>query len=285
MPDQAAALRQLKEMMDRQAAEQTPTGETFLATLPVTTPFTTILLLMPEDQSQSLPPMQKWLPRFFQNPRKACLWDEGGYLPAKLALSEQASANLLSPMQQLETPHGPIWVIPRFGRLGNLTNEPEVDRIRFLKQAHHALSSIQELWITLSNRDVHRNHPIVASADLAALMLPFHPNSLLRGYEIVKTLHLAKFVNPIGILVEQAGAGTSTDDLFQRLQATAKRFLSLDLQFGGVVHSQERADSDIPSTPLQTMLNSASPLPRTFLTRFADHVLFPHPSLTGGTHG
>ncbi len=285
MPDQAAALRQLKEMMDRQVAEQTPSGESYLATLPTTTPFTTILLLMPEEQSQSLPPMQKWLPRFFQNPRKACLWDEGGFLPARLALGEQPGTNVLSPMQQIETPHGPGWVIPRFGRLGSLSGESESDRIRFLRQAQHSLSTIQELWITLSMSEVYERHPVVASADLAAIMLPFHPNSLLRGYEIVKTLHLAKFPNPIGVLVEQAGAGHSTEDLFQRLQATAKRFLSLDLQFGGVVHSHERLDADIPATPLQTMISASSPLPRTFLTQFADHLLFPHPNLTGGNHG
>lgn len=285
MPDQAAALRQLKEMMDRQASEQMPSGESFLATLPTTTPFTTILLLMPEEQSGSLPALQKWLPRFFQNPRKTCLWDEGGFLPAKLALADQPGTNLLSPMQQLETPHGPIWVIPRFGRLGNLSAEPESDRIRFLRQAHHSLSSIQELWITLSSRDVCLSHPIVASADLAGIVLPFHPNSLLRGYEIVKTLHLAGFVNPMGVLVEQEGAGLSTGDFFQRLQGTAKHFLSVDLQFGGVVHSSDPSSQEIPSTPLQTMIGNVSPLHRSFLTRFADHLLFPHPAMTGGQHG
>lgn len=285
MPDQASALRQLKELRDRQTSDQTPSSESYLATLPSATPFTTILLLMPEEQGANLPPLQKWLPRFFQNPRKSCLWDEGGFLPARLALSEQPGTNLLSPMQQLETPHGPIWVIPRFGRLDTLTVTSEADRIRFLRQAHQSLSSLQELWITLSSRDIQYSHPIVAAADLAGIILPFHPNSLLRGYEIVKTLHLAGFRNPIGLLTEQEGAGQSSEHLFQRLQATAKRFLAIDLQFGGVVHSQNHTETEIPATPLQAMISSLSPVKRTFLTRFADHLLFPHPHLTGGNHG
>lgn len=281
MPDQASALRQLKKRFDENVAEPVMAPEVFLASLPRPTAFSTILAVVPDKIGSLFPPIQDWLPFFLPSGNRSCLWDQGSILPARIlthgAFEGLESEQGLPIRHTIEWASGPLWVIPRSTPFFNLPYSPEPDRMRFVRHLYQSIGNVGEVWITLSQGELNLSGAILHATDLALVVVPQNGESILRCYETVKALHLAGCSAPIILLMEASEGDPAGQLIFQRIQAVAQQFLSLDLLPGGMIPSGGYPPDGSTVARLRTIMDSLAPSSRQFMHAFAERLLYPGP--------
>ncbi|MFZ2959859.1 MAG: hypothetical protein WA705_23520 [Candidatus Ozemobacteraceae bacterium] len=285
MQDQATALRQLKKQFDRQAAEPLPPPDFFLASLPRPTPFTTLLLIAPDKVGSRFPPLQEWLPAFLKPGRSPHVWDQAGLLSARMAPLDEREYDPFLPSKHLvEWSGGPVWLIPRLESLSGLLRQSEIVRMRFSKSLNNMLSNPSSLWITLAQNELAGCAPLVHAADIACVLVPQDSESILRSYEVVKTLHLSGFFSPILLLIESSPEDPMGSTSFSRIRDVAKQFLALDLLKAGVLPSGNPSPDMETAARLHAIMDSIEPHSRRFLFAFAERLLYPGPGDGGEKH-
>lgn len=280
MPDQAAALRQLKKRVDEAKGESLVTRDEFLAAVPRPTPFTSIGLLVPDRLGTKLPPLQHWFSGVASPIQKVCVWDQGGLLAAGTTLAGDYE-NSLPMMQTVESAHGPITVLPRFAGLELLIRQPASEKFRFIRHLIRNLGSLTEFWITLQAREKESIAPFLPAADGFCVLVPDHPSSLLPGYEAVKGIHLSGSFAPIGLLTFVSDETTTEEPISQRIQGVAKQFLGLDLPEAGMVLSGRHLVPSEEAARFRRILGAIAPEQHDFFFTFAERLLFPLPGEPG----
>lgn len=274
MPDQAESLRELKRLIDTVSPEQMPEPEEFLSSLPTPTKFAAIAILVPDGTTGQLPPLQKWLPTLSNRRRPPTVWDQAATLSAATALPD--GSDRIPLMIHTDSSAGPLMVLPRQPSPISLQARPVPDRIRFLRQIQKLFAGSTEIWITIPMSDFRAHLPLLHATDAALVLVPRHPDAVLKSYEAVKSVHLSGYFSPISLAEAPAVEDIISDHVIERVRTVAKQFLSLDLPPFGVVLS-----GIIPSSPTsregQFPRKPGAVLAYDFLRAFAERVLYPAP--------
>ncbi|HOY67072.1 MAG TPA: hypothetical protein PLP29_09295 [Candidatus Ozemobacteraceae bacterium] len=236
MPDQAASLRELKRFIDTVAPEPLPGPEAFLAALPTPTPFFTVAVVVPDNIAPSILPLQKWIRVIPGRGRRLpTVWDQGGTLSASIVLPDAGAG--VPQVVRVESPVGAVTVLPRQIQPTTLQRRPIPDRIRFLRHLQKLFGHTEELWISIPMTEFRSHLPLLHATDAAAVLVPQHPDAVLRCYEAVKAVHLSGYFSPICLAEVPDEQAPEADRPADRIRLVAKRFLSLDLAPPGMVLS------------------------------------------------
>lgn len=274
MQDQASALRQLKKLRDSLATDPLPTPAELLASLPRPSGFPAIALILPDHRGLDIPPLQSWAHSLLGDSPRACIWDQGGLFSL---LSPAAVQEPFAAVQTtVETARGPIQVVPRLPGLPHLASRPEADRVRFIRSLVRSLGTISELWVSLRAAELAHSQAILHATDLACIVVPRHPDAILRSYEAVKAIHLSGYFSTFGLIGLEAGEADSTQNLVDRITAVARQFLSLDLAPAGMVPSVQIPENSI-NTQLRGLVGGIDVKSTEFLYFLAERLLHPIP--------
>jgi hypothetical protein len=278
--DQATALRELKRRFETEQADGVLNRDEFLAHLPRPTPFLTVALIIPTKLGPLLPPLQHWALQLLGGNPRACAWDQGGLLAAGTALmgSPEGTGPVL---QSVETSQGPLLVLPRWGDLPSLTRRPEADRLRFVRHLVRHVSPLAECWITLPAEDLPAMQAILHATDGACIVVPEHPEAVLRGYEAAKSVHLSGYFAPISLLPFYSDRPPIEGSIERRIRAVAKQFLSLDLLPAGMVLSGNTFVPPLETEHLRSRMTAAGMEARDFLYSLAERLAYPMPGERG----
>ncbi|RCK75263.1 MAG: hypothetical protein OZSIB_4347 [Candidatus Ozemobacter sibiricus] len=272
--DQASALRQLKKLRDSLSPDALPTAADLLASLPRPSGFPAIALVVPEHQGIDLPPLTSWIHSLLGDARRACLWDQAGLISLIAPTGVQEP---FTPAQAtVESAVGPLLALPRIPGLAHLPGRPEADRIRFVRHLLRCLGSCTELWITLRAGELAHSQAILHATDLACLLVPQHPDAILRSYEAVKTIHLSGYFSTFGLIGLDAGEADGPASLVDRIMAVAKQFLSLDLVPAGMVLSGQSSRNSI-NTQARGLIARLDPSSCEFFWFLTERLLNPIP--------
>ncbi len=272
--DQASALRQLKKLRDSLSPDSLPTPADLLASLPRPSGFPAIALVLPEHQGIEIPPMQTWAHTLLGDVRRTCLWDQGGLITL---ISPSGIQEPFTPTQAtVESPGGPLLVLPRIPGLPHLPSRPEPDRIRFVRHLVRSLSNCGELWVTLRAAELALSQAILHATDLACILVPRHPDAILRSYEAVKAIHLSGYFSTFALIGLDAGEPEGNDPLVERITTVAKQFLSLDLVPAGMVLSGRPSKNGI-NTQLRGLIGHLDASSCDFLWFLTERLLNPIP--------
>lgn len=236
MPDQAASLRELKRFIDTVAPEPLPGPDAFLAALPSPCPFYTVAVVVPDNISPSILPLQKWIRVFSsRGPRIPTIWDQGGTLSATVQLPDTPPGT--PQVVRVESPFGPVTVLPRQATPTTIQRRPIPDRIRFLRHLQKLFGRIGELLVSIPMTEFRSHLPLLHATDAVAVLVPQHPDAVLRCYEAVKAVHLSGYFSPICLAEVPDEQAPGADRPAERIRLVAKQFLSLDLAPPGMVLS------------------------------------------------
>ncbi len=285
MTDQATSLRKLKQKFDSET-EVFSTPQDLLKSLPRPCPFPSVALVIVPSPDGALPNLLDWLPVPLPHSSKAGLWDLARVLPIGL-LAPRHLQELDASLIHIEVLRGGLWLLPQHYHVESLDRQSLAVRLRELRHLVPQLHGLTELWMTFSVEMVRRQFSLLASADAACHLVPDHPDAILQGYEAVKAINLSGFFGPQIVVVierEPIGQGYAA---FQRLHDVSKKFLGLDLIFGGVICSSASTSSSLsgngapcpsPEVLLPDLIQQIRPTSRDFLYSFCESLLFP-PSL------
>ncbi|MBP7633781.1 hypothetical protein KBA41_06400 [Candidatus Ozemobacteraceae bacterium] len=274
MPDQAESLRELKRLLDTVSPEQLPGPEEFLTSLPSPTKFSAIAILVPDGAGARIPPLQKWLPALSKRRRPPTVWDQAATLSAATPLPD--GSDRLPLMIHTDSAAGPLIVLPRQPSPIALQARPVPDRIRFLRQIQKLFASSTEIWITIPMSEFRAHLPLLHATDAVLVLVPRHPDAVLKSYEAVKSVHLSGYFSPISLAETPAGDELISDHAVERVRTVAKQFLSLDLPPFGVVLSGIIQSS--PTSREGPFQKKPGIVPMyDFLRAFAERVLYPAP--------
>lgn len=275
--DQAAALRQLKKVIDGSLTADTATDKDgFLATIKRPAHFSSIALIIPGQSGMNIPPLQNWFLGMINGNRKACVLDQGGLLAAGTTLLGDGESGMPI-LQQIETASGPFLVIPRYAQFQEILFHEDADKFRFIRHLAGSLGSISELWITIQSENLHRCQALLHATDIACILVPDHPESVLRSYEAVKSIHLSGYFSPIGLLNFTSEINSTCESIADRIKSVAKHFLSLDLVTAGMVLSGNTFFPPDSQTELRTRIDNLESNSRDFVYFFAERLLYPMP--------
>lgn len=237
MHDQASSLRQLKKLRDSEAQESLPGKKEFLEGLPRPTRFPAIALIVPDHLDGEIPPLQAWVSCLAESSGRTCLWDQAGLQSGLTSLpsGDHIFDHAFPTLTTIETDGGPFLILPRITEFSLLTQRPETNRLKFARNLFRTIGSVSELWITLRASELPNSQAILHATDLACILVPDHPDAVLRSYEAVKSIRLSGYFGNFGLIpLNHEGAGQRHDTV-ERVKSVAKQFLSLDLLHTGVV--------------------------------------------------
>lgn len=274
MPDQAESLRELKRLIDTVSPEQLPGPEEFLSAIPSPTKYAAIAILVPDVTGGRISPLQKWLPALSKRRRPPTVWDQAATLSAATTLPD--GSDRLPLMIHTDSAAGPLMVLPRQPSPIALQARPVPERIRFLRQIQKLFASSSEIWITIPMAEFRAHLPLLHATDAALVLVPQHPDAVLKSYEAVKSVHLSGYFSPISLAEAPAGDEINSDHAVERVRTVAKQFLSLDLPPFGVVLSGIIQSSPISREGPFTRKPGVV-LAYDFLHAFAERVLYPAP--------
>lgn len=275
MNDQASALRQLKRLVEISSQEPIPTPEEFLASIQRPTPFLSVAAIVPDKIGRDIPPLQSWIDHVLASPQRSCIWDQAGILSAATPPLENANS-LLPAAHSIEGTHGPLTLIARNPLMLEIHQKQVPDRIRFVRQLNRLLVPFQEFWITLQAGEINFHQPVLHGTDLAIVIVPESQDSVIRGYEAVKSVRLSGYFSPIALLHLTEQEVPPQDNCLERILSVAKQFLALDLLSSRLVLSPGGA-GDESRRSVRAILDSTSPEQRDFLFYLSERLIYPAP--------
>ena len=227
MKDQASSLRELKANYDRIVAKpKVETSYDFLAKIKRTIPLMAYILIYPDSLKRVYPEIDNWLPQI-TNAQHTYLWDQANIVSNKLVTSK--SSDLLS-----------FPVLPKQMAMLDLINKTDSERFDFLRNLSNSFDNQSEVWISIKASEISYYTYLFNASNSLYIMLPDTEESIIKGYEIVKTINSSKITTPINIL--EFCSTTFYDEAFttNRIKNVAKKFLGIDLYYAGVVLSNSR---------------------------------------------
>lgn len=236
MVDQASSLRKLKQMVDQAEVVHHIDAEGFLNQIPRPSPFTSIALIYPDNLSPNLPPVLDWIAGMMQYSPRACYWDQAALIPPGKIPRTQIRLKHVTPVR-IESGLTPLTILPPIENFVDICQSEEYQRIGFLQHLTRSLKNSSEVWISIKASELTRYNSILHSTDAVCIMIPQHPEAILRCYETVKSVHLSGYFSPVGLLDFAPIKPASDERLSKRIKIVAKQFLALDLVPAGMVLS------------------------------------------------
>lgn len=134
----------------------------------------------------------------------------------------------------LEGPFG-IHIIPSGSGLNRLTEMKLVQRVQLLDKVQEIAENYDLLIIDtgagISDNVLHLN----SVSDAIIVVATPEPHALADAYAFVKVMHELHGKSNFNLLVNQVSSESQGIKVFQRFADTSKRFLGLDIHFGGLV--------------------------------------------------
>ena len=236
MIDQASSLRKLKAMVDQAQPVQHIDSEGFLGQIPRPCPFSSIALVFPDQIKIDLPPVLDWIAALMQFSPRACFWDQASIIPEERIPRTQIKLRYPTPVR-IESGLTPISILPSIETFLETCKSSEQQRIGMLQHLTRSLKGSSEVWISIKASELSQYNSILHATDAACIIIPHHPDSILRGYEAVKSVHLSGYFSPVGLLDFAPIKPASEERYSQRIKIVAKQFLAIDLVPAGMVLS------------------------------------------------
>ncbi len=237
MNDQASSLRRLKQLADQSLAQSTPeTAESFLSEVARPSPFAAVALIIPDMPGAQFPPVTSWVSGIMQFSPRACFWDQAGMID-KISIP-QTQIRLRYPVPvRINAGLTPLTILPQQQDFSDLPHKAEEERFGFLRHVIRSLKSSSEVWISIRADELQSCASILHATDAVCIMVPPHPEAILRCYETVKSIHLSGYFSPIGLLDFINPKSAPQESSSNRIKIVAKQFLALDLVTAGMVLS------------------------------------------------
>lgn len=277
MNDQASSLRKLKMMVDQSQPKENNTEE-FLQGILRPTPFLTIALIWPDNQSNNLPDPTQWIAKLMGSSPRACLWDQAKIIPSNKMPMTHINLKYLTPVR-LEAGLSPLNVFPHQVEYPSILKKEIPERIDFLKHIIRSLKTFSEVWITVRASQLKESHPLIHASDSVCIAVPHISESILNSYEIVKAVHLSGYFSPIGLLDIKLQDTVGFDSTSNRIKFVAKQFLALDLVDAGVVLFDNTFDLPLTNDSLRQRLSTLDVDSRDFLFCLSESMLYVIPGL------
>jgi hypothetical protein len=278
MIDQASSLRKLKQMVDQAGVVHHLDAEGFLNQIPRPSPFISIALIFPDNICQDIPPVLDWITGLMQFSPRSCFWDQAGLIPPGKIPQTQIKLKYSTPVR-IESGLTPMTVLPPVAEFHDICKSPEHSRIGFLQHLIRSLKNSSEVWISLKASELTRYNSILHSTDAVCIMIPQHPDSILRCYETVKSVHLSGYFSPVGLLDFSPIKPSSDERLSKRIKIVAKQFLALDLVPAGMVLSNCTFIPPETQPSLRSRLLAVEDCSRDFLYCLSESLIYQLPGM------
>lgn len=237
MNDQASSLRKLKQLVDQsQSPVGVESGEAFLSQIVRPSPFSTIALILPDMPDSNIPPITSWISGITQYSPRACFWDQAGMIDKESIPQTQIRLRYPVPVR-INAGLTPLTILPQQIDFDAMSKKSEEERINFLRHIIRSLKSSSEVWISIKANELKTYSPILHATDAVCIMVPQHPDAIIRCYETVKSIHLSGYFSPIGLLDFSGAKSAPQENSSNRIKIVAKQFLALDLVTAGMVLS------------------------------------------------
>ena len=267
MRDQAASLRELKANYERMVSK--PKAETsydFLSKIKRNTPLFAYILIYPDSLNAKFPEIDNWLSKL-TNAQHTYLWDQANLINNKVLTSK--SKDLLS-----------FPVLPKQMAMLDIISKTDSERIDFLKNLSNNLDKQSEVWITIKASEISYYTYLFNASNRLYIMLPDYEDTVLKGYEIVKTLYGLKIPTPINLLEFSSNSFFEEAFTSNRIKNVAKKFLGIDLYYAGVVLSNGRYIPPINEENQKSIKNQTGASCSDFMYSFSENIV----NLTLGTN-
>ncbi|GAB4267866.1 MAG: hypothetical protein Kow0029_02720 [Candidatus Rifleibacteriota bacterium] len=278
MNDQATSLRRLKQLIDRSAPVITIKPEDFLTQIPRPCPFLSIAMIYPDQMSPDIPTVTDWIPGLMQYSPRACLWDQAGLINAEKIPKTQISLKYPTPIR-FEAGLTPLTVLPKIQEFCDICKDNERIRIQMLQHLIRSLKNYSEVWISIKASELSRYFSIVHSTDAVCILIPQHPEAIIRSYETVKSIHLSGYFSPVGLLDIAPIKPGSDDRQSNRIKIVAKQFLALDLVHAGMVLSNCTYIPPDSEPNLRSRLSAIDHGSRDFLYCLSESLIYQIPGM------
>lgn len=236
MVDQASSLRKLKSLVDQAGNVHHLDAEGFLSSIPRPSPFISIALIYPDSLFGDFPPILEWIAGLMQFSPRACYWDQASLIPEGRIPRTQIKLKYATPVR-IEQGLTPLGILPRIEDFKDICRSEEHVRVGFLQHLSRSLKPASEVWISIKASELTSYNSIVHATDAACIIVPQHPDSIIRCYETVKSIHLSGYFSPVGLLDICPVKPSIEERLSLRIKNVAKQFLALDLVHAGMVLS------------------------------------------------
>ncbi len=278
MNDQATTLRRLKEMVDQANIPTPVNGETFLSQIIRPSPFATIALIVPDIADASFPPAESWISGLMQYSPRAYFWDQAALIAPESLPKTQIRLRYPVPIR-IESGLTPLTILPFQPDFAEIADKPEPTRIDFLRHLIRSLKSSSEVWVSLNARDIKKYSAVLHSTDAVCIMVPQHPDSLFKCYEIVKAIHLSGYFSPIGMLDFRHEKASASENSSSKIKIVAKQFLALDLVASGMVLSNNTFIPPETDTGLRSRISAVEAGSRDFLYCLSENLIYLIPGM------
>ncbi len=278
MNDQAASLRRLKQMVDASRANQEGNAESFLEGIVRPSPFSSIALIIPEMPDIQYPPVISWISGIMQYSPRACFWDQAGIIKKESIPQTQIRLRFPVPVR-INAGLTPLSILPQQPDIADLPHKSEEERITFLNHIIRSLKSSSEVWISIHAGELASCASLLHATDAICVLVPPQPDSILRCYETVKSIHLSGYFSPIGLLDFIGPKSAPQESSSNRIKTVAKQFLALDLVTAGMVLSNCTYLPPENEACLRDRIQAIESNSRDFLYCFSESILYPLPGM------
>ena len=279
MNDQASSLRRLKQLADQSQGLSAPeTPESFLAGIARPSPFSSVALIIPDMPDVQYPPISSWISGIMQFSPRACFWDQAGTIKKDSIPQTQIRLKYPVPVR-INSGLTPLTILPRQTDFEDLPHKPAEERIAFLRHAIRSLKSSSEIWISIKASELEVCSSLLHATDAVCIMVPAHPDSILRCYETVKGIHLSGYFSPIGLLDFIGPKSAPEESSSSRIKTVAKQFLALDLVTAGMVLSNCTYLPPENEPSLRDRIQAIENNSRDFLYCFSENLVYTLPGM------
>lgn len=277
MNDQASSLRLLKAMVDKHQPEPAA-PEDFLQEIVRPAPFTSVALIWPDDLIADFRHTTGWISALMQSSSRACFWDQAKMMPENAIPRTQIRLKHPTPVR-IEAGMTPLSVMPSQPVFPEIYKAESKEKIDFLRHIIRSLKAASEVWISIKASELPQYHSILHATDAACIIIPQRSESMLRCYEIVKSIHLSGYFSPLGLLDFQHPEQHTGESVSNRIKIVAKQFLALDLVPAGMVLSNCTVTPPSSDINLRARLLSVESASKDFLYCLSEGLLYPIPGL------
>ncbi len=260
MKDQATSLRALKANFDRMVIKpKIETADDFLEKMKGVSPLKAYILVYPDYLKTEFPEIDDWLSKI-DNTSQTYLWDQAGLISNKILTSK--------PSESLS-----FHVLSKQMAMLDMISKNDSERYEFLRNLSNTLDKQTKIWVTVKASEISYYTYLFNASNLLYIMLPDIEDSILKGYEIVKTIYNLKIATPIHLLEFSSKPFLSEDFLCNRIKNVAKKFLGIDLYNGGVVLSNCRYIPPVNEGNLNSIKNQTGSSCCDFMYSFSENII------------